>query len=338
MKVLFLSHTFIGGNYFVGSHSLHKEALLSGHHSLHVSTPISFFHILKCLFKKDNKTDLIRRVHKSKDGVIDNSYIPRVLLPIQLKYSKYFLGKKFRNVLNSSYDKIFLDQIAFLNIFPNIDTKNLTIRITDKLSNKEIKLIKRTLSPSTKIIVTNINISYDLLPYFLNIQVIPNPIISDFPYALPISDSLRSGCVYIGALDQRIDWEYIKNLATKPEFEIIHLFGSGSIPLDLPENVIYLGQIDHDDIQSVLVRYKYGLFPYLPSRENECRSPIKTMDYLASGLIMIRPHAIAGYGMFQGLVANDPLHEELDFTYKITDKKLLEGVTWNSIWNKLSLD
>jgi hypothetical protein len=338
MKILFLSHTFIGGNYFVGSHSLHNEALLSGHHSLHVSTPISFFHILKFLLKIDNKTDLIRRVHKSKEGIINNSYIPRVLLPIQLKYSKYFLGKKLRNVLNSSYDKIFLDQIAFLNIFPSINTKNLTIRITDKLSNKEIKIIKRTLSPSAKIIVTNSSISNDLLPYFSNIKVIPNPIISDFPDALPTTDSLRSGGVYVGALGERIDWEYVKNLAKEPEFEMIHLFGSGLIPLDLPENIVYLGIIDHADVLGVLAQYKFGLFPYSPSRENECRSPIKTMDYLTSGLIIIRPQAIAGYSMFNGLATHDPLHKELNYKYETTDKKHLEGVTWRSVWKELSVD
>lgn len=338
MKVLFLSHTFIGGNYFVGSHALHNEALLTDHDSLHVSTPVSFFHRLKYLLKKNDKMDFNNRIHKSKAGIIDNTYIPRVLVPIQLKLSKYFLGKKLRNVLNSSYDKIFIDQIAFLNIIPNTNAKNLTIRITDKISKKEIKIMKSTLSPSTKIIVTNSNISNDLLPYFSNIKVMPNPIIADFPDALPITDSLRSGGVYVGALGERIDWEYLKNLAKEPEFEIIHLFGSGLLPLDLPENVVYLGTIDHGDVPRVLARYKFGLYPYLPSQENESRSPIKTMDYLKSGLILIRPQAIADYEMFQGLAAHDPLNKELKCRYEITDKKHLELVTWKSIWKKLSLD
>jgi hypothetical protein len=337
MKVLFLSHTFIGGNYFVGSHSLHNEALLTDHDSLHVSTPISFFHILKYLLKKNDKMDFINRIHKSKAGIIENTYIPRVLFPIQIKLSKYFLGKKLRNVLNSSYDKIFIDQIAFLNIIPNTNAKNLTIRITDKLSNKEIKIMMSTLSPSTKIIVTNSNISNDLLPYFSNIKVMPNPIISDFPDALPTTHSLRSGGVYVGALGERIDWEYLKNLAKEPEFEIIHLFGSGLIPLDLPENIVYLGKIDHDDVLGVLAQYKFGLFPYSPSRENECRSPIKTMDYLTSGLIIIRPQAIAGYSMFNGLATYDPVLKELNCKYETTDKRHLEGETWRSIWKELSV-
>lgn len=338
MKVLFLSHTFIGGNYFVGSHQLHNEALLTGHDSLHVSTPISFFHILKYLLKKNNKIDFIKRLHKSKAGITDNAYIPRVLFPIQIKLSKYFLGNKLRNVLNSSYDKIFIDQIAFLNIIPNANAKNLTIRVTDKLSNKEINIMKSTLSPSTKIIVTNSNISKDLLSHFSNIKVIPNPIISDFPDALSTTDTFRSGGVYLGALGERIDWEYVKNLAKEPEFEIIHLFGSGLIPLDLPENIVYLGIIDHDDVLNVLARYKFGLLPYAQSKENESRSPIKTMDYLASGLIIIRPQAIAGYEMFQGLAAYDPVHKELNCKYETTDKRHLAGVTWKSIWDQLRID
>jgi hypothetical protein len=42
--------------------------------------------------------------------------------------------------------------------------------------------------------------------------------------------------------------------------------------------------------------------------------------------------------MFNGLATHDPLHKELNCKYETTDKKHLEGVTWNSIWNKLSLD
>ena len=107
MKVLFLSHTFIGGDYFVGSHALHSEALLSGHHSLHISTPVSFFHNIKYLFKRDQKINFINRKNKSKEVLKNNSYIPRIFFPIDSKLSKYFLSKKFLNVLNAKYYKIF---------------------------------------------------------------------------------------------------------------------------------------------------------------------------------------------------------------------------------------
>lgn len=328
----------MGGAYFVGSHSLHNEALLSGHDSLHVSTPISFLHILKYLFKKENRIEFFKRLDKSKEGIANNSYVPIVLFPINIKFSKYFLGKKLRKVLDNNYDRIFIDQISFLNVIPKKNFNNTTIRITDKLKNEEIKIMKRSLPPETKIIITNRNISKDLLPYFSNIKVISNPIISDFPGALPIPNSLRSGYIYIGALGERIDWKYVKNLAKKTETEMIHIFGSGWTPLNLPENVAYFGPIDHDDIKSVLSQYKFGLLPYFPSIENECRSPIKTADYLASGLIIIRPQAIAGYEMFHGLVAYDPLNEELKYINEITDNKFLENVTWKSIWNELSVD
>jgi len=338
MKVLFLSHTFIGGHYFVGSHALHNEALLSGHHSLHISTPVSFFHNLKYLFIKDHKVDFINRKNKSKEVLKDNSYIPSTFFPIHIKFSKFFLSKYLRNLLDAEYDQIFIDQITFLNILPNINSKNITMRITDKLKNNEIKIMKKYLSSTAKIIITNKNISNDLLPYFTNIRFIPNPIISDLPESPLIDESLRAGCVYIGALDERIDWEYIKNLAKKPEFEIIHLFGSGKIPSDLPENVVYFGHLGHEDIMSVLSRYKFGLLPYVPSLENKYRSPIKTADYLASDLIIIRPQAVANFDMFHGLAAHDPLNEKLNCNYELTEKKALENITWKSIWTKLSVD
>ena len=75
----------MGGAYFVGSHSLHNEALLSGHDSLHVSTPISFLHILKYLFKKENRIEFFKRLDKSKEGIANNSYVPIVLFPINIK-------------------------------------------------------------------------------------------------------------------------------------------------------------------------------------------------------------------------------------------------------------
>jgi hypothetical protein len=62
------------------------------------------------------------------------------------------------------------------------------------------------------------------------------------------------------------------------------------------------------------------------------------MDYLTSGLIIIRPQAIAGYSMFNGLATHDPLHKELNYKYETTDKKHLEGVTWRSVWKELSVD
>jgi hypothetical protein len=338
MKVLFLSHTFIGGNYFVGSHALHSEAQLSGHHSLHISTPISFFHGLKYLFKMDKNIDFIDRKKKSKEGLKNNSYIPRTLFPINIKLSKYFLSKKLRNVLDANYDQIFIDQVLFLNILPNINSKNILMRITDKLKHEEINIMKKYLSPTTQIIVTNKNISDDLLPYFSNIRFIPNPIISDLPELFPIDESLRKGCVYIGALDGRIDWEYIKNLARKPEFEIIHLFGTGQIPSHLPENVVYFGHLDHDDVLSVLPHYRFGLLPYKATLENKYRSPIKTADYVASDLIIIRPQAVANFDMFHGLAAHDPLNEKLNCNYELTEKKALENITWKSVWTKLSVD
>jgi len=338
MKVLFLSHTFIGGNYFVGSHALHSEAQLSGHHSLHISTPISFFHELKYLFKRDKNIDFIYRKKKLKEGLKNNSYIPRTLFPVNIKLSKYFLSKKLRNVLDAKYDKIFVDQIAFLNILPNINSKKITMRITDKIKNKEIKIMKKYLPSANQIIVTNKNIIDDLSPYFSNFRVIPNPIISDSPEPLPIDESLRTGCAYVGALDERIDWEYIKNLAKKPEFEIIHLFGTGKIPSHLPENVVYFGSLVHDDLISVLSQYKFGLLPYVPSLENKHRSPMKTADYLASNLIIIRPQAVADFDMFHGLAAHDPLNEKLKCNYALTEKRSLENITWKSIWGKLSID
>ena len=338
MKFLFLSHTFIGGNYFVGSHALHSEALLAGHHSLHVSTPVSFFHKLKYLIFRSNRIDFNDRLNKSQERIKNNSFVPIILFPIQIKISKYFLSKKLRNVLGAKYDQIFIDQVAFLNILPKINSKNITMRITDKLKNKEIEIMKKSLSSVTKIIVTNKNISNDLSPYFSNIITIPNPIVLDLPKSLPIDDSLRTGCIYIGALDERIDWEYIKNLAKKPEFEIIHLFGSGKIPSHLPENVVYFGHLNHDDLLSVLPTYKFGLLPYVPSLENKYRSPIKNADYLASDLIIIRPQAVADFDMFHGLAAHDPLNDKLKCNYELTEKMSLENITWKSIWDKLSID
>ena len=338
MQVLFLSHTFSGGTYFVGSHALHSEAQISGHHSLHISTPLTYFHTLKYLFLRNKKNEFLIRRQKSKDAFKNNYYIPRILIPINFKLSKYFLGKKLRKVLNVKYDKIFIDQIAFLNILPSINYRNITLRITDKLEDKEIKIIKKYVSSATEIIVTNKNISYDLLPYFSNIRVIPNPVISNLSNSFSIDESLRKGCIYFGALDERIDWEYIKNLAKKLEFEIIHLFGSGKIPSNLPENVVYFGTLYRDDVQSILPHYKYGLLPFRATLENKCRSPIKIAEYLASNLIIIRPQAIADFDMFQGLAAHDPLNEKLKCNYELTEKRSLESTTWKSIWQELSED
>lgn len=47
MKILFLSHTYWDSKFRVGSHQLANQYLKNGHEVYYISSPLSFFHLLK---------------------------------------------------------------------------------------------------------------------------------------------------------------------------------------------------------------------------------------------------------------------------------------------------
>jgi hypothetical protein len=81
------------------------------------------------------------------------------------------------------------------------------------------------------------------------------------------------------------DWEFVTNVAqTKPDWRI-EIIGHGQPKdLKLPENVRYLGFLDHKEICRVARGWHCGIIPFKISKLADGVDPIKIYEYLSLGL------------------------------------------------------
>lgn len=292
MKILFLSHTFYGGVFRVGSHHLFDKFYQDGIQVVHTSTPFSMFHKVAALSFKRGDANFDLRMKIATGNLSSNQKIPFTIFPITLKISSLFPGRAIRNILKTEYDYILVDQplfFRFLSLFPK--NAKIVLRLTDKPNKKMIKLINRNIESVSSIVVTNAKILEFLNHTAIPTLIRPNGYHETF---LPKKRDIptRKGLVYVGALDSRIDWEFVAHLSTLPEFRFMHIYGSGKVPVQLPQGVSHLGSINYSDIPRVYETYKYGVLPFKLSESNFSRSPIKLAEYLASDLEILIPKGI----------------------------------------------
>lgn len=285
MKILFLSHTFYGGLYRVGSHELSEVAISKGHNVLHVSTPISPFHyLLKFIIGQGESS----RFDQKK--IVTWSRVPFVLFPVQLKLSKWLPGKVLKTILKNDYDLVLVDQPYFLRFVSRLKAETkIVLRLTDVISDKRQRsLIHNNLSRVAGIAVTNEFILEKLEIPRKDTIVVPNGVNRNFANVKK-NELFQRGMIYIGSLDERIDWEFIENLSLSTGFEYLHLFGSGNIPTKLPNGVTFMGPIDFEKSVSVMATYKFLVLPYKDNDSNRGRSPMKLHNAIRLGLIPLVP-------------------------------------------------
>lgn len=334
MKILFLSHTFYGGVYRVGSHELFEIALAQGHKVLHVSTPISPFHyIRKFIFRREET------LRFERNQLVKWSRIPFALIPLQFKLSKWLPGTALRTILKNDYDLVLIDQPYFLRFFDllKIETR-VILRLTDIISDKKQRnLIYKNLEKVYGIAVTNPLILTNLKLQKKNTIVLPNGL------GVTISKMERDvesqhGMIYIGALDNRIDWRFIEKLSLSPGFEYLHLFGTGKLPNKLPDGVTFMGSLNFEKSASVMKKYKFLVLPYKDNESNKGRSPMKLDNAIKLGLIPLVPDWMRHHG--QLINKYHILISEIMFTTRLpaeinSENQAASLITWEENFEKL---
>jgi len=117
--------------------------------------------------------------------------------------------------------------------------------------------------------------------------VIPNGVEYSRFLATDLS-ALRSGAVYVGALDSRFDWEAIVRMAQAFANLEFSLVGPVTVTApELPFNVKLQGPMKYQDIPEYLRRFSIGLLPLSADPSNVGRSPMKLFEYLAAGLYVV---------------------------------------------------
>jgi len=296
-RIVFLSHTHIGGTYRVGSHHLAKAATEFGDNVLHISTPISFLHRIKKLdpdmsFRFANARKLV----SFSPGIL--SYIPRTVLPLEMitKYGTHrwpILGTKKTVEIIKSFDPdiVLIDQRSFQPLLPLIYNPLLNkpaffLRGTDlPKSSLEECLELKILDQVSGVIGTSSKILENINPNHRRL-LLNNGVDKQFLDKVhQVSD--RKNMIYVGALDKRFDWDAIAIIAKRLPGIEIDIFGTGSVPSRLAANVHYKGTVNYDALPIIFRKYKFALMPFDFTSTNHGRSPMKLWEYLASGLIVI---------------------------------------------------
>lgn len=95
---------------------------------------------------------------------------------------------------------------------------------------------------------------------------------------------------YMGTLSDRIDSSILRNLSKRLKNASIILIGPlhGSL-VDQPRapNIHYLGLKNHDNLPAYLHHMKVALLPFRLTRAVQAINPVKTLEYLAAGCVVV---------------------------------------------------
>ena len=96
---------------------------------------------------------------------------------------------------------------------------------------------------------------------------------------------------YVGVLDERLDIDLVRELATElPDWEIQMVGPVTKIdPATLPQadNISYLGMQTYDQLPVVMAGFDVALMPFALNEATRSISPTKTLEYLAAGLPVV---------------------------------------------------
>jgi glycosyltransferase involved in cell wall biosynthesis len=95
---------------------------------------------------------------------------------------------------------------------------------------------------------------------------------------------------YVGTLQRMRDFSFISHAFKKIEDQNIKLYLAGSpAPKNLPENIIYLGNIPYAEMPKILSKFDIGLshLPHLPAFSIGGGEALKILEYLACGIPIV---------------------------------------------------
>jgi hypothetical protein len=307
LNILFLSHTHIGSTYVVGSHQLAKQFGLLGHNVLHMPMPLSPFHIVKFKMMKERWSYGVGNKFKPYKNVVQ--IIPFAPLPLKSTNSLYkktvnkFIYKKhilkyMTELEINKFDLCLIDSPYLMYIVDESISDYTIYRPTDlyhKMENENsIKKLERDIVENVDgVICTN----SDLVKYISSINVENKPVeliingyeFSHFNQNLDLNESVESDVItYIGSLDMRFDYESMLNLVEKYPNINLNIY-SPDVPMNDNLKRYYKGLISYNDVPNVLAKSKVLIMPFINSKVNHSRSPMKLFEYASSGKNIVMP-------------------------------------------------
>lgn len=287
LTIMFVSHTDAFGTFRVGSHHLARELSKLGHRVLHVSTPVSLAHRL--LRRGEPTREVASRQGQilDRDGV--THLVPRTVFPAGFSHLPY------RRIVSdvfgqSGVDIVFLDQPTLWSPELRQVTTRLVYRPTDLYeTGKKARLQRTILDQADSAVATSDEVLARLpLRTATPSMSLPNGVELGRFTDNKVNGERPHRAIYVGALDNRFDWDVLRSMALKARDWAFEIYGPGEAPAaPLPSNVTLHGVIPYDRLPGVLQTARIGLLPLSAAPVNQGRSPMKLFEYLAAGLAVV---------------------------------------------------
>lgn len=286
-RLLFLSHSHRFGAFRVGSHHYARELSARGADVVHLSTPISLAHRATGRVGLRDLAAVPRRPHRDADGVLH--IVPRTLLPAQAGGPRVVRLLE-RAGVETRFDAVLIDQPLLWDATVRELADTVVYRPTDLYPDGlKHTLQQRIIAAADGVIATSGEVLRGLGELSVPSLVLGNGADVD-RFAAPDGDTSPRGlrCVYVGALDDRFDWERIAAWAqARPGVDFVIAGPDARPPSRLPSNVEVIGPVPYTDVPSLLHTARVGLLPLSDDPSNAGRSPMKLYEYLASGLAVV---------------------------------------------------
>ncbi|MCO7221845.1 hypothetical protein [Klenkia sp. PcliD-1-E] len=307
-RVLFASHTPETGVFRVGSHHLSRALARRGLQVGHMSTPLSPVKLVGL----GNRVGLRSRFSSTvagpqEDGDGRVSVVPFTTLPVQLTAGwpvnlalHTGIPGIRRTVRAAGLDRpdfLLMDQPMFAGLGSMVGARTVVYRPTDVYTGARMRAAQeRALAECSAVVATSETVLAQLarrardLPHLVLVNGVDAPFFRSGERHTTTADD---AVVYVGALDERLDWDWLRDLAHGRPDVRVDLFGPepDQVPEGLGDNVRFRGPLDYGRAPEVLSGYRTALMPFGDSTTNDGRSPMKLFEYLAAGLrVLATPH------------------------------------------------
>ena len=336
MRIVFLSHTAMGGDFVVGSHHLATALAARGHDVLHVSAPVTPAHVLGLRdgFMR-RRFGRFLRGGETHHGVRD--VVPLALMPwalarksqtLMYAHSRWMLAAPLRGVRSlqlAQADQLIVDEPRMLGAaLARHSRATLAYRATDLYAamrgDSRITDAERILCRRAEVLVaTSEQIAAHLREISgRQVHVIGNGV-AYARFATPqvlaghlgsLPGQRASRAIYVGAFDARFCAESMRAAARALPAHTFVLAGPGgeriAAALSMP-NIHATGAVPYESLPGLLQACAVGLLPFSANDANAGRSPMKLFEYAAAGLAVAASCTFRPGGVMPSLsIADSP--------------------------------
>ncbi|MEV8360188.1 glycosyltransferase [Microbacterium sp. NPDC076895] len=286
--MLLLAHTNIYGPFRVGSHHYAREFARIGIDVVHLSTPVSFAHRVTGRVSSAELDAVPRGAHRDDFGVVH--VVPRTVLP--RPYGRFRVDRELaRQGIDPTFDAVLLDQPLLWDHSVRQLAPQLIYRPTDTYPDGiKARLQEQVVAQADAVVATSDEVLTSLGALSVPTLVLENGVdarhfAASSPHASPREDI----CVYVGALDSRLDWAQLIGWATGLPSTRFVVAGPAapSTPPGLPANISLVGAVDYANLPALLRSARVGMLPLSDNPGNAGRSPMKLHEYLAAELSVV---------------------------------------------------